>query len=59
MFPESPAEAKKYVLTNRFIRLPGFVYASGNSTPSDYEFAQRVRDVFEQSGMNNFLASVK
>lgn len=59
VFPKNSNEAKNYLLTERFVQLPGFVYALGNPKPGDYIFAQRVRDVFEQSGMNAFLRAVK
>ncbi len=54
-----PAESKRYLLTARFIDLPGFKYDLGNPVASDYDFAQRVRDTFDQSGMNMFLSSVE
>ena len=54
-----PNETKDYLLTARFVDLPGFMYVSGNPNTQDIDFEQKVRDVFEQSGMNNLIASIK
>jgi hypothetical protein len=58
-FPGMDEGVKQYILKDRFIQLPGFVYASGNPTPEDKASEQRVRDTFEQSGMNTYLQSLK
>jgi hypothetical protein len=58
-FPGMDKEVKLYTLNDRIIQLHGLVYSSGNPTPEDKAFEQRVRDTFEQSGMNTYLKSLK
>lgn len=49
-------KAKQHLAARRLIQLPGFLYTSDNPTSNeDRILAQKVDDVFELSGMNNFL----
>jgi hypothetical protein len=54
-----PDTTRNYLHTQRVVTLPGFTYLVGNPTPEDRAFEQKVRDIFEQSGMTAFVVSVR
>jgi hypothetical protein len=59
VFPDIAEDAESYLLTERFVQLPGFTYNVGNPTQEDNVFANKVQTVFEASGMNAYVASLR
>ncbi len=50
---------KEYVVGQRKVSFPGFVYLTDNPQSAQHrEFEQRVRNAFEQSGMNDFIRQI-
>lgn len=56
-YPTLDTETKHYILTARFVDLPGLDYTSGNPNQEDKAFEQKVRSIFEDSGMNAYIAA--
>lgn len=59
VFPDIAKDAKSYLLTERFVQLPGLKYNVGNPTMEDSAFVERVQNIFEASGMNAYVASLR
>jgi hypothetical protein len=57
--PYMPEDAKQHILNSRYIHAPGILYVSDHPTSSENQtLIQRVRNIFQFSGMNDFLQTI-
>ena len=58
-YPDLLPEGRDYYKTWNGIRIPGFYYISGNPNEDDKKFVAKVKQIFQVSGMSEFVESIK